>query len=167
MDFRLDYIFRRRSVRTFTEEPVTREDIEALLQAAMAAPSSGNRKPWHFLVCTHREVLNRIAEIHPNGKMLAHAPLGILAAADVELSQSGWVQDCSAALTNILLAAPALGLGGVWLGIWPREERVQAIAQVLDLPENLTPMGMAALGHPQEVPPPRTQYNPARIIWRE
>lgn len=167
MDPRLNFIFQRRSIRKFTSQPVAKQDITALLEAAMAAPSSGNRKPWHFLVITNQEILQQLADIHPNGKMLGQAPLAILAAADEEISPSGWVQDCSAALQNIFLAAPALGLGGVWLGVWPRQERIKPIAQLLELPEGLTPMGIAALGQPDEHPSPRTQFDPSRVIWME
>jgi nitroreductase len=166
MNTSLDFIFRRRSVRKFTQQLVEEDKIRAILEAAMAAPSSGNRRPWYFVVVQDRGLLIQMAEAHPNGKMLAEAPLALVACAQEDLSPGAWVQDCSAALENIFLAAPALELGGVWLGVWPRIERVQAISKILDLPENLAPLGIAALGYPRETPPPRTQFDENRVIWR-
>lgn len=156
-------IFARRSIRKYTTERVSEEDIETLLQAAMAAPSASNRQPWHFMVVTDREKLNTLADLHPYGKMLFEAPLGVAVCGDVTVSNRFWVQDCSAATENLLLAATALGLGAVWLGVYPSEERVKAVKGVLNIPENMVPLNLISLGHPAEEKEPRTQYDESKV----
>ncbi|MFW6115434.1 MAG: nitroreductase family protein [Chloroflexota bacterium] len=159
----MDTIFARRSIRQYTEEPVSDESIEILLKAAMAAPSASNRKPWQFIVVTKRETLDALADAHPHGKMLFEAPLCISVCGDLTEMERYWVQDCSAATENLLLAATALGLGAVWLGIYPRDERVAAVRPILDLPDHITPLNLVSIGHPAEEKPARTQYDAARV----
>jgi nitroreductase len=156
-------IFARRSIRRYTSEPVSKEDTMTLLEAGMAAPSASNLKPWHFIVVTDRQVLNALAEAHPHGKMLFEAPLCIAVCGDPAISGRHWVQDCSAATENLLLAAVALGLGAVWLGVHPREERVAPVREVLGIPEIIVPLNLISIGHPAEEKEPRTQYNEARM----
>ena len=156
-------IFARRSIRKYTDEPVSEADVKTLLEAAMAAPSASNRKPWQFFVVTERQVLDALAEVHPHGKMLFQATLCISVCGDLTQMERYWVQDCSAATENLLLAATALGLGAVWLGVYPREERVTAVSQVLGLPETITPLNLVSIGHPAEEKKPRTQYDEARV----
>ena len=156
-------IFARRSIRRYTAEPVSKEDIETLLEAAMAAPSASNRKPWQFVVVTERQTLDALAEVHPHGKMLFEATLCISVCGDLTTFERFWVQDCSAATENLLLAATALGLGAVWLGVYPREDRIAAIRQVLGLPETITPLNLVSIGHPAEEKEPRTQYDEKRV----
>jgi len=156
-------ILARRSIRRYTDEPVSEGDIKTLLEAAMAAPSASNRKPWYFVVLTKRETLDRLAEIHPHGKMLFEAPLCIAVCGGPTESERFWVQDCSAAAENLLLAVTALGLGAVWLGVYPREERVAAVRKVLGIPEALAPLNLISIGHPAEEKKPRTQYDDARV----
>ncbi len=159
----LDTIFARRSIREYTQEPVSDENIEMLLKAAMAAPSASNRKPWQFIVVTRRETLDALAENHPHGKMLFEAPLCISVCGDLTEMERYWVQDCSAATENLLLAATALGLGAVWLGVYPRDERVAAVRPILNLPDHITPLNVVSIGHPAEEKPSRTQYDEARV----
>jgi nitroreductase len=156
-------IFARRSIRKYTDESVSEADIQTLLEAAMAAPSASNRKPWQFVVVTKRQTLDKLAEIHPHGKMLFEAPLSIAVCGDLTSVERFWVQDCSAATENLLLAATALGLGSVWLGVYPREERVAAVRQVLGLPEKITPLNLISIGHPAEEKEARTQYDETRV----
>ena len=156
-------IFARRSIRKYTAEPVGEEDIKTLLEAAMAAPSSSNRKPWHFVVVTDRQTLDGLAEVHPYGKMLFEATLCIAVCGDTTISERSWVQDCSAATENLLLAATALGLGAVWLGVYPMEERVAAISEALGIPKTILPLNLISIGHPAEEKEPRTQYDEARV----
>jgi nitroreductase len=155
-------IFFRRSIRKYTNEPVSEADIQTLLEAAMAAPSASNNKPWHFVVVTQRETLDALADAHPHGKMLAQAPLCIAVCGDPDLSRY-WEQDCSAATENLLLAATALGLGAVWLGVHPREDRITAVRQVLGIPDDVSPLNLISIGHPAEEKEPRTQYDEARV----
>lgn len=154
-------IFSRRSIRSYTAQPVGEEQVAILLKAAMAAPSASNLKPWHFVVLKKRETLDSLAEVHPYGKMLFQAPLGIAVCGDSAISAQYWVQDCSAATENLLLAATALGLGSVWLGVYPGEERVKAVRDVLGLPEMIIPLNLIPIGYPAELKEPRTQYDAA------
>ena len=156
-------IFARRSIRKYTDEAVSEADVKTLLEAAMAAPSASNRKPWQFVVITERQTLDALAEAHPHGKMLFGATLCIAVCGDLTTFERFWVQDCSAATENLLLAATALGLGAVWLGVHPREDRVAAVRQVLGLPETITPLNLVSIGHPAEEKEPRTQYDEARV----
>jgi nitroreductase len=159
----VETIFSRRSIRKYTKEPVSEGDIKTLLEAAMAAPSSSNRKPWHFVVVTEREVLDRLADAHSYGKMLHDAPLCVSVCGDTKVSERIWVQDCSAATENLLLAATALGLGAVWLGVYPSEDRVRDVRRLLGIPECVVPLNLISIGHPAEEKERRTQYDEARI----
>jgi len=161
----LEAIFSRRSIRAYTGQPVPAEMTETLLRAAMQAPSAGNQQAWQFVVITGRPQLNALAEVLPYGKMLAAAPLGIVVCGDLELEKSKgyWVQDCSAATQNILLAAHALGLGAVWLGVYPREQRVLDVRHSLGIPESVIPLCAIAIGYPAEEKPRADRYEPARV----
>jgi len=159
----IDTIFARRSIRKYTTKPVSENDIKTMLEAAMAAPSSSNRKPWHFVVVTDRQILDNLARVHPYGKMLFEAPLCIAVCGDKTISPSAWIQDCSASTENLLLAAVALDLGAVWLGVHPREGRVGPIRKVLNIPETIVPLNLISIGHPAEEKEPRTQYDELRV----
>lgn len=155
-------IFARRSIRKYTTEPVSEKDVETLLEAAMAAPSASNIRPYHFVVVTDREMLDVLAEVHPHGKMLFEATLCV-AVCGVPDESRYWVQDCSAATENLLLAATALGLGAVWLGVHPRPERVAPVREVLTIPESVVPLNLISIGHPAEEKESRTQYDEGRV----
>jgi len=160
-------ILARRSVRRYTGQPISAEQITTLLEAGMAAPSASNRQPWHFVVVTERATLNRLADTHPYAKMLYQAPLCIVVCGDPAISDRYWVQDTSAATQNILLAAAGMGLGGVWLGVHPTPEREQTVREVLGLPASITPLCLISLGHPVEPPAPRTQYQAERVHYEK
>jgi len=162
VDERLNIIFARRSIRAYSGEPVSEADVESLLQAGMAAPSASNRKPWHFVVVTDKPLLKALADAHPFGKMIAHAEVGIAVCGDPAISE-WWVQDCSAATENILVAVAGLGLGGVWLGCHGRPEREQAVRDVLGIPREVGVLSLLSIGHPGEDKEARTQYDTARI----
>jgi nitroreductase len=157
----LDGIMTRRSIRKYTDEPVGDEIVEQLLRAAMAAPSAGNQRPWRFVVVRDRAVLTRLADASPYASMLPTAPLAIVVCADpsVEKHPGFWVQDCSAATQNILLAAHALGLGAVWLGFYPVQERVRAASEVLGLPKGVVVMSIVPLGHTDATPQRADRYD--------
>ena len=159
----IETIFSRRSIRKYTPDPVSEEDIKTILEAAMAAPSASNRKPWHLVVVTEREKLDKLADSHRYGKMLHDAPLCVAVCGDTSASERFWVQDCSAATENLLLAATALGLGAVWLGVHPSEERVADVREILGIPEGVTPLNLVSIGHPAEEKEPRTQYDEERV----
>ncbi len=155
----------RRSVRQYTDEAVSESDVETLLRAGMAAPSAGNCQPWHFMLIRDREKMLRITEVHPYSQMLDHAPLciAVLAETALEKHKGMWVQDCSAATQNILLAAHALGLGAVWLGVHPYSDRTSGAAGILDLPEGVECLSLIAVGHPAASPGPVDRFNPERV----
>jgi nitroreductase len=162
----LKAILTRKSVRNYTTQSVPDELIQTLLEAAMQAPSAGNQQPWHFIIITERSVLISLADVLRHGKMLITAPLGIVVCADLDVEKySGyWVQDCSAATQNLLLAAHDLGLGAVWLGVHPVEERVSALKQILKLPEHVIPLCIVSIGYTLERPEPNTKrFDPNRI----
>ena len=161
----LEAIFARRSIRKYTPDPVNDEDVTKMLRAAMAAPTGGNRKPWHFIVVKDRGTLDRLAENHPYGKMLFEAPLCIAVCGDpglTPLPRNFVPQDCSAATMNILHAAVALGLGAVWIGL-ALPEHYDMARETLGIPENIVPHNLIAIGHPAEHKEPRTQYDETRV----
>ena len=159
----IDWILKRRSIRKYTTERVNNAMIKALLKAAMAAPSASNRTPWDFIVIKDRKQLDSLADAHPYGKMLYEAPLCIAVCGDTTVSELYWVQDCSAATENLLLAATGLNLGGVWLGVYPRNERVIQVKRILQLPPHIIPLNLIAFGHPAEKKEARTQYDETRV----
>jgi nitroreductase len=163
----LETIFARRSIRKYQDKPVEREKLELLLQAAMAAPSANNRKPWAFVVVDDPEVLADIRSALTFGKFQAPAAIVVCGNASRLKNLIGefWAQDCSAASENILLAAVELGLGSVWLGVHPIHNFKKRIAKVLGLPDQIVPLNVIYVGYPAEEKPARTQYDPERVHW--
>jgi nitroreductase len=160
---KLGFIFGRRSIRLYSPAAVSEATVQELLEAAMAAPSAAAKDPWRFVVVRNRQTLTDISVALPNGQMIAGAALGIAvcgelpAAHDQQLSYL--LQDCSAAIENLLLAAHILGLGACWLGVHPREQRMNALKNILSLPPSVTPVACIAIGHPGEAKEPRTRFN--------
>ena len=161
----IEAILTRRSIRDYTDEPVREADIETILSAAMAAPSAGNQQPWRFVVSTDRERIDAMAETTPYGSILRRAPLAIAVCADTRDLKHDvmWQQDCGAATQGALVAIHALGLGAVWLGFWPKMERVAPLRTVLELPEGVEPFCVLAVGHPAETKPPAGRYDPGAV----
>jgi len=161
----MDTIFKRRSIREYTQREVTDETIEKILRAAMAAPSAGNEQPWHFVVMRDRQQLEAVTEFHEYAFMLKQAPVAIAVCPDTGLEkfEGFWVQDCSAAVQNMLLAATDLGLGSVWLGIHPVPERVEGLARLLNVPRSVVPFALVALGYPGESRESEDRFLPERI----
>ena len=163
MNPKLDFIFARRSVRRYQERPIPEEMVRDLLEAAMAAPSAVAKDPWHFIVVQSRERLQQLTDILPHGKMLGRAAAGIIVCGDIERAHDGkesyMLQDCSAAIENLLLAAVALGLGSCWLGVHPRAERMEGIRNLFSLPDTIIPVAGISLGWPDQPPTARTRYD--------
>jgi nitroreductase len=161
----MEAILSRRSIRKYEPTPLSEDLIHKLLDAAMSAPSSGNGQPWHFVVVTDRAVLDEIPKFHAFSNMLKEGPAAVVVCGDTALERSKgvWVQDCSAATQNILLAARALGLGSVWLGVYPIEERIAGARKLLGLPENIVPLSIVAIGYPAEAKPPADRFNAERV----
>ncbi len=166
----LDNIMTRTSIRQYTDEEVSDEAVETLLRAAMAAPSAGNKQPWRFVVVRDTVKLNDFADAVRSMQPVGRAKLAIVICGDLNDTFPGegidyWVEDTSAATENLLLAAHSLGLGAVWCGIYPLSERVVFTKDELQLPENIVPMGIVALGWPAENPAPKDKWRPDRIHY--
>ena len=166
----LDNIATRTSVRDYEARPVEKEKIEKMLRAAMAAPTAMNKQPWHFVVVDQRNVLDALAGANPYAKMLKKAPLAIVVCGNTNKMIEGggrdfWIQDASAATENLLLAAHAMGLGAVWTGAYPSEERCISISKVLSLSDNLIPLNMIVVGYPAEQPQPKQKFKEENISY--
>ena len=168
---KIQFILGRRSIRVYAPGDVGEAAITQLLQAAMAAPSAVAKDPWRFVVIREKETLSVIAAALPNGGMLAAAPLGIIVCGDLDAAHdrqlSYLLQDCSAAIENLLLCAHALGLGACWLGVHPREDRVRKLKEILSLPASVIPVAGIAIGHPGEEKESRTRFNREYVHWEK
>lgn len=161
----VEAILSRRSIRKYADDPIPDLVVNEILRAAMSAPSAGNEQPWQFLVIRDRRTLDRIPEVHPHSQMLKDASVAILICGDLSLEKHKgfWVQDCSAATENILIVAHSKGLGAVWLGIYPRDDRVEGMRRMLDIPEGVIPFALVPLGYPAEKKPKEDRFNIDRI----
>lgn len=161
-------ILSRVSVRRFSDEAVSDEELSAVLRAAMAAPSGVNKQPWEFVVVDDRELLRELAEALPYAKMTAQAAAAIVVCGNRARFLDGvddnlWEQDCSAASENILLAAHALGLGGVWTCLYPHEDRMAAVKRILNTGDELVPFNLIPIGHPEREHAPMDKWHPERV----
>jgi nitroreductase len=162
----IENILTRRSVRHFSPNPVPDEEVQLLLKAAMHAPSAGNSQPWHFVVVTERKMLDEVPKFHTSAEFIMEAHLAILVCADENVARPGrWLLDCSAAAENILLAAHARGLGACWIGIQPDPVRIEGAAHLFNLPAQVHPLCLIAVGYPVETPPNVERFLPERIHY--
>ena len=164
-DIILSNIFSRRSIRKYTDKEVSNEDIITIIKSGMQAPSAVNKQPWHFIVFDNMEIIEKIIEVHPNAAMLKDASKAILVCGDEELAHAPeYIScDCSAATQNMLLAAHALGIGAVWVGIYPRRQRITTIKEIFKLPGNIKPFSIISLGFPAENKEIANRFKPERI----
>jgi nitroreductase len=162
----MDAIYARRSIRKYSSKPLPRETIEDIIRAGMNAPSAGNEQPWHFVVINRRKILEEIPSVHPHAEMVKQAPVAILVCGDLlmEKHEGFWVQDCSAATENMLLAAASLGLGSFWLGVYPRQDRVEGLRRLLNLPDHIVPFSLLPIGYPAEKNPEERISSPAHPL---
>lgn len=158
-------IITRRSIRKYTNAPVTDEQINTILEAAMMAPSAGNQQPWQFIVVKDKEIQGKLKDINPYAAMANKAPVGILVCGDLSLEKHAgfWVQDCSAAVQNILLTVHDLGLGAVWTGIHPLKDREEGFKKLFNLPEQIIPLGYIVIGQPDQHPTAVSRYKADRV----
>jgi nitroreductase len=163
----LDAIYTRRSIRRYSEKKIDAEIVDKILMAAMYAPSAVNKQPWHFIIFEKPGTCRAIMEIHKSSQMLGEAQKAILVCFDSRLQHDeGYgVIDCSAATQNILLAAHALGLGACWIGICPRQNRMDALRKIFNLPENIIPFSVVSLGYPAEVKNQPQRFRKERIHY--
>lgn len=162
----LDNLFRRRSIRKYTDQPVELEKLELLVKAAMAAPSAMNCKPWEFVVVTDPQKLTQFRKRLIFGNRNAPAAIVVCGNPSLSLNPAArlfWIQDCSLAGENILIAASGLGLGTVWIGVHPVSNFVRVVRHVVGIPRHVTPLGLIYIGYPAEEKPARTQYDEKRV----
>ncbi len=166
----LENILNRKSVRNYVKgKEVTDEQIEKILKAGMAAPSARNLQPWEFIVVKDRKILDALAEKSPHGKMLSDASLAIVVAGNLNIEgvSDFWIQDTSAVTQNILLEVEALGLGAVWIGGYPKEDRANMIKKELKLPENIIPLNIISIGYPTGKDQPKDKWKPEKIHYNK
>lgn len=166
---KVDLLFERHSVRQYQSGAVAPEDLDTILQAGMSAPSAVNSQPWEFLVVQDRDRLNECATIRKFWGMLAQAPLAILVNANLEgykgSSKDFFVQDCSAAAENMLLAATALGYGGVWLGVHPLTEPQEKLRALFHIPQEILPTVLLSIGRPLTPPERKPRIAPEKVHY--
>lgn len=159
----IENIMTRTSIRQFTNQPIAEDTLLNLVKAGMAAPSAMDKRPWAFIVITERNILDSLNAVKPYFN-LKTATAAIVVCGNLEKEENDWtkeywVQDCSAATENILLAAHAYGLGAVWCGVYPSPETTPAVQKILKTPENIIPLNVVTLGYPAENPQPKDKFN--------
>jgi len=168
----VENILTRTSVRKFEARKVEPGKVDTLLRAAMAAPTAVNKQPWHFVVVDDPQVLSALADEGGRGDMLRNAPLAIVVCGDMGKALNGkaqeyWIQDCSAATENLLLAAHAMGLGAVWTGQWPMDNRYTRVQRTLGMPESIVPLCIVIVGYPAENPTPKDKWKPENVSYNK
>jgi len=163
----LTVIHRRKSVRKYLDKPVAREQLVTLMKAGMAAPTAADRRPWAFVCVTDRALLDSLSHSSPTGKMVKDAGAAIVVCGDTRraLNSNVWTQDCSAASQNILLAAEGIGLGAVWIGIYPEYFKYNHIRRLLGIPMEVIPLSLISIGWPTGAEKPKEKYDPSNIHW--
>lgn len=165
-------IMSRTSVRSYTGQTIQKKDLETIVKAGMSAPTAVNKQPWAFVVIDNKEMMNKLAEQLKNASMLKNAAAAIVVCGDLSLALTGegqeyWIQDCSAATENILLAAHSMGYGAVWCGIYPNKERMKVLHSELSLPENVIPLNIIPIGVPDKKNEPKDKWKPERLHWNK
>lgn len=165
-------IHNRKSVRSFVpQKPVSKEDLTTIVKAGMAAPSAVNKQPWAFIVVTERSVMDSLKVGLPSAQMLGEAGAAIIVCGDLskalESHPDYWIQDCSAATQNMLLAIESLGLGAVWTGVYPVSERVDFVKKTMKLPENIIPLNVIPIGYPAGETQPKDKWKDENVRWNK
>lgn len=168
----IELIMNRRSVRAFSDKRVGKELLKTIVAAGMAAPSAVNKQPWAFVAIDDREALDKLGEALPYAKMLKQATAAIVVCGNLEKALDGWqqefwIQDCSAATQNILLAAEALGLGAVWTAAYPAKDRMDIVSGILELPEHIIPLNVLPIGYPTTNTAPLDKWNEQNLHWQK
>lgn len=168
----LETIFNRTSIRSYSDQKVEKDQIMTLLKAGMSAPSAVNKQPWEFIVIDDKDLMGKIGDEFKNAGMVKKASCAIIVCGDMNLTLGGdvqefWVQDCSAATENILLAAHSMGLGAVWCGIYPGKERIEKLSNLLSLPENIIPLNIIPIGVRDKEQEPKDKWKEEKIHWNK
>jgi nitroreductase len=166
----LETIFSRRSIRSYQDQQVEPKILGDLLKGGMAAPSACSSRPWEFVVVTDPHIMAEVRQQMRFGPY--NAPAAICVCANLKIANNSaakrfWVQDCSAAVENILIAAAGLGLGTVWLGVYPVEPVMRTVRSLFAIPEEVIPLCVIYVGYPAEEKPPRTSYDEHRVYWQQ
>lgn len=169
----IECIMTRASVRNYKPEPVNDSIVTTVLKTGMAAPTAANQQAWHFVVVTDQALKDSITDAFQWTKMVRGCAFAVVVCGDMTRLFDGdrenggfWVQDCSAASENMLLAAHALGLGGVWCGIYPEEDRMARLSEILGLPSNLRPLNILSFGYPADPVAPKDKWDPEKVSYR-
>ncbi|MCG8567524.1 MAG: nitroreductase family protein [Desulfobacterales bacterium] len=168
----LDVLHSRCSIRKFQPGPVAKETLETLVRAGMSAPTAGNRQPWAFVAVDDKDMLVQLAEGLPYAGFGKNAPAAVLVCGNMEKAFQGeenslWIQDCSAACQNILIAAEALGLGATWTAIYPLADRVAHVQKCLGLPNHIIPLSFIPVGTPGHTPKVKDKWEAANLHWQK
>ena len=164
----MNHLYTRVSIRKYQDRPVEKEKTEAMLRAAMQAPSAANQQPWEFYVVTNKEKLKALSGVSPYAGMTKNAPAAIVSVYRKDCAIPAYAQiDLSIAMENLWLETDAQGLGGVWLGIAPQEERMKAVEEILDLPDTVRAFAIFPYGYPAEERKQQDLFDPERIHYVE
>ena len=166
----LEAIHNRTSIRKYTDRTLEKEELETLIKAGMAAPTAGNKQPWAFVVVTEKETLKSLADALPYAAFTKNAPAAIVVCGDPQKGFQGeeeplWIQDCSAATENILIAAEAMGLGATWTAVHPLADREETVREILGLPAHIIPFNVVPVGEPGHHPKAKVKWNPDNLHW--
>ena len=166
----INNIMTRASVRSYTDQKVNKSAIDTLLKAAMAAPTAVNKQPWRYVVVEKPEILQQLSQATKGAYMAEKAPLAIVVCGDMSVALEGeaqayWIQDCSAATENLLLAAHAIGLGAVWCGVAPIEANIAKVTEILKLPKGIIPLNIVVIGHPDGPTEPKDKWHPDYVHY--
>lgn len=169
----MNNILSRKSVRAYTDQPLSKAQLDTLVRAAMAAPTGKDMRPWKFVIVDDKSVIDELAKGLPRAKMLAGAPAAIVVCGDMSITDDNgepsknWTLDCSAATENLLLMAESMGIGAVWTGVYPYEDRTKTVKDILGLPEEIKPFCVIPMGHPKGNPQPKDKYNKENIRYNK
>jgi nitroreductase len=168
----LEIIHQRKSVRNFTDQKVSKNQLETLVKAGMAAPTAVNKQPWVFIAIDNRTSFDQLGDALPYAKMAKKASAAIIVCGDLSKALEGWeqefwIQDCSAATQNILLAAESMGLGAVWTAAYPAKDRMKSVIDILNLPKHIIPLNVIPIGYPEGVQQPKDKWKPENLHWNK
>lgn len=164
----MNAIFNRRSIRKYAEKNISDSDLTLLLKAAMSAPSAGNEQPWEFIVVRDPESMRKITQIHPYSKALLQADAAIIVCGNLTrqlYKRNYWTLDCAAATENILIQATEMGIGSVWLAVYPEPDRIEGVKKIFSLPEEVVPLAVVSLGYPGEEKEAAPRFKKSRVHY--
>lgn len=165
----MEAIYTRRSVRKYKNEPISLEIVEEAVKAAMFAPSAKNQQPWEFIITTDELKLTEIPAFSPHAGMAKNAKAGVLVCFNKndETAEGFFPQDLGAATQNLLLALHANGLGAVWTGVYPREERMKGFQKMFELPDDIIPFAFVVIGRPENQPEKADRFKKEKIHYEK